>query len=45
MRRLLSPLWRQGHLLCLAAWRLAEHDGLTVAGYMAFAVFTSLFPS
>ena len=27
-----------------AGWRLTEHDGLTVAGYMAFAAFTSLFP-
>jgi membrane protein len=27
-----------------AGWRLADHDGLTVAGYMAFAAFTSLFP-
>jgi membrane protein len=44
MPRLLTPLWRQGQLLYLAAWKLAEHDGLTVAGYMAFAAFTSLFP-
>ena len=27
-----------------AGWRLSDHDGLTVAGYMAFAAFTSLFP-
>ncbi len=32
-----------GHLYA-AAWRLSDHDGLTVAGYMAFAAFTSLFP-
>ena len=30
--------------LYAACWRLSGHDGLTVAGYMAFAAFTSLFP-
>jgi membrane protein len=35
-----APLRR----LYRAGWRLADHDGLTVAGYMAFAAFTSLFP-
>jgi membrane protein len=37
LRRLAQRLYRAG-------WRLTEHDGLTVAGYMAFAAFTSLFP-
>jgi membrane protein len=32
---------RQFYAACL---RLNAHDGLTVAGYMAFAAFTSLFP-
>jgi membrane protein len=39
-----APLRRFGQQLYSAGWRLAEHDGLTVAGYMAFAAFTSLFP-
>ena len=39
-----APLRRFAAQLYLAGWRLAAHDGLTVAGYMAFAAFTSLFP-
>jgi membrane protein len=37
LRRFAQQLYRAG-------WRLTEHDGLMVAGYMAFAAFTSLFP-
>ena len=37
LRRFALQLYRAG-------WRLTEHDGLMVAGYMAFAAFTSLFP-
>jgi len=37
LRRFARQLYRAG-------WRLTEHDGLMVAGYMAFAAFTSLFP-
>ena len=39
-----AALWRFAKHLYLAGWRLTEHDGLMVAGYMAFAAFTSLFP-
>src|SRR3954468_2749936 len=39
-----APLQRAVRRLYLAGWRLSEHDGLMVAGYMAFAAFTSLFP-
>ncbi len=39
-----APLRRFGRQVYRAGWRLTEHDGLTVAGYMAFAAFTSLFP-
>ena len=39
-----APLQRFARQLYFAGWRLAAHDGLTVAGYMAFAAFTSLFP-
>ena len=39
-----APLRRFARQLYQAGWRLTEHDGLTVAGYMAFAAFTSLFP-
>jgi membrane protein len=39
-----AALWRFAPQLYRAAWRLTEHDGLMVAGYMAFAAFTSLFP-
>jgi membrane protein len=39
-----AALRRFAQQLYHAGWRLAEHDGLTVAGYMAFAAFTSLFP-
>ena len=37
LRRFAQQLYRAG-------WRLTEHDGLMVAGYMAFAAFTTLFP-
>jgi len=43
-RAVRAPLRRFGQQLYSAGWRLAEHDGLTVAGYMAFAAFTSLSP-
>lgn len=39
-----APLRRFACRLYTACWRLSDHDGLTVAGYMAFAAFTSLFP-
>src|SRR3954452_18138381 len=39
-----APLQRAVRRLYLAGWRLTDHDGLMVAGYMAFAAFTSLFP-
>ena len=39
-----TPLRRFASRLYAACWRLSDHDGLTVAGYMAFAAFTSLFP-
>ena len=39
-----APLRRFARQLYRAGWRLSEHDGLMVAGYMAFAAFTSLFP-
>jgi membrane protein len=38
------PLRSFAQRLWAACWRLSDHDGLTVAGYMAFAAFTSLFP-
>jgi membrane protein len=38
------PLGRFVRQVYEAGWRLSGHDGLTVAGYMAFAAFTSLFP-
>jgi membrane protein len=43
-RRQVVPLKRFARQLYAAVWRLSDHDGLTVAGYMAFAAFTSLFP-
>src|SRR4051812_17429313 len=39
-----APLRRFARQIYRAGWRLTEHDGLMVAGYMAFAAFTSLFP-
>src|SRR5215213_2971186 len=39
-----APLRRFAKQLYVAGWRLMDHDGLMVAGYMAFAAFTSLFP-
>jgi membrane protein len=39
-----APLRRFARQTYRAGWRLSEHDGLMVAGYMAFAAFTSLFP-
>src|SRR3954463_1944806 len=39
-----APLRRLANQLYVAGWRLMDHDGLMVAGYMAFAAFTSLFP-
>lgn len=39
-----APLRTFVRQLYAAGWRLNGHDGLTVAGYMAFAAFTSLFP-
>jgi membrane protein len=39
-----APARRFATRLYAAGWRLSDHDGLTVAGYMAFAAFTSLFP-
>ena len=39
-----TPFRRFAKQLYRAGWRLSEHDGLMVAGYMAFAAFTSLFP-
>ena len=39
-----AALQRFARQLYAAGWRLSEHDGLTIAGYMAFAAFTSLFP-
>src|SRR3954454_22857396 len=39
-----APLRRFVRQIYRAGWRLSEHDGLMVAGYMAFAAFTSLFP-
>ena len=39
-----APLRTFVRQLYAAGWRLSGHDGLTVAGYMAFAAFTSLFP-
>lgn len=39
-----APLRRFARQFYAASWRLSAHDGLTVAGYMAFAAFTSLFP-
>jgi membrane protein len=39
-----SPLRRFARQIYRAGWRPAAHDGLTVAGYMAFAAFASLFP-
>jgi uncharacterized BrkB/YihY/UPF0761 family membrane protein len=39
-----APLRRFVARLYAAGWRLSDHDGFTVAGYMAFAAFTSLFP-
>ena len=39
-----APLRTFARELYAAGWRLSGHDGLTVAGYMAFAAFTSLFP-
>ena len=39
-----APLRTFVRRLYAECWRLSDHDGLTVAGYMAFAAFTSLFP-